>query len=435
MTTPERIAYLSSVWKNICNVFPYFDKLEFDLGHVYEEYIDRVINASSDRDYCLLLAEFVNQFGDGHTDFSFPIQMREETGFLPFTLSFIDGEYYINAVEPGKEQFLWAKVESVNGESFHDLLNRAFRYIYHVDRYAYPSKLHAILPFMLLSFGNHMKTSQGDYSFDLLSNRPVFLKPDSLDAGIPFAHLDSEKTEVRLYDGNILYVNIPTLTNSDASHDIKTALDQNCSIKGVILDLRENEGGMTANGAQIAELFLSGLFSGCRKHTRIIRGIDVSSASQYARMSDETIERYIVSGLCDREEVERCRKVNSNTLVEEYCDSFGSEDHVAAYSGPCVILTSRNTISAAEDLIAMFRSNNRALLVGLPTHGSTGTPVMLPLSIGGGTRICSVGYRLFDGTEFIGSGIVPDFLVENSIDDYRRGFDRVLRKALDLLTE
>ena len=74
-------------------------------------------------------------------------------------------------------------------------------------------------------------------------------------------------------------------------------------------------------------------------------------------------------------------------------------------------MTSRRTISAAEDIVAMFKSNDRAVLIGEPTCGTTGTPLLLRLSMGGMARICSVRYALLDGTEFIGRGIAPHVAV------------------------
>lgn len=50
-------------------------------------------------------------------------------------------------------------------------------------------------------------------------------------------------------------------------------------------------------------------------------------------------------------------------------------------------------------------------------------------------RVCSVAYRLLDGTEFIGRGIAPDAECEISADDLRAGTDSVLREALRRLRE
>ena len=123
----------------------------------------------------------------------------------------------------------------------------------------------------------------------------------------------------------------------------------------------------------------------------------------------------------------------SNTHYDKYVDTYGSEDHTALFSGPCVILTSRHTVSAAEDFIAMFRTNQRATIIGTATCGTTGTPLMQKLSCGGWMRICSVGYRLMDGTEFIGCGINPDILCEVSVDDFVNGYDYVLSKGLEYM--
>jgi len=50
--------------------------------------------------------------------------------------------------------------------------------------------------------------------------------------------------------------------------------------------------------------------------------------------------------------------------------------------------------------------------------------MLLNLSCGGRARICSVGYQLMDGTEFIGCGIQPDILMENRIEEVRERWDK-----------
>ena len=112
------------------------------------------------------------------------------------------------------------------------------------------------------------------------------------------------------------------------------------------------------------------------------------------------------------EELDEAQKITSRTNYEDYEDSWGSEDNKAVYDGPMEILISGKTISAAEDFAAMFKSNRRAVLVGEPTFGSTGTPCIVNLRCGGRAQIVSVGYRLLDGTEFIGKGIYPDVFCE-----------------------
>ena len=125
----------------------------------------------------------------------------------------------------------------------------------------------------------------------------------------------------------------------------------------------------------------------------------------------------------------------TNTHYDRYVDTYGGVGHTAIFDGPCVILTSRQTVSAAEDFIAMFRTNQRATIVGTNTCGTTGTPLMQELSCGGWIRVCSVGYRLLDGTEFIGCGIKPDIYCEPSAEDFRQGYDSVLDRGMGVLKD
>jgi len=151
-------------------------------------------------------------------------------------------------------------------------------------------------------------------------------------------------------------------------------------------------------------------------------------------MSEDAIARCVADGLCTMEEVQRSMDTVANRSYHEYTDSYGQPGDKALFDQPCVILTSRNTISAAEDMIAMFRTNRRATIMGTPTHGSTGTPLIVRLSCGS-ARICSIGYRLLDGTEFVGCGIEPDIHAQTSAADLENGKDTLLDRALEYLAE
>ena len=158
----------------------------------------------------------------------------------------------------------------------------------------------------------------------------------------------------------------------------------------------------------MAKLFISGVFHSCQKWTQIRKAVDAAGASQIARYSEERIRQYIRDGLMTEAEITDARQVMNRTKYEIYTDSFGEDGHAALYDGPLEILISRKTMSAAEDFTAMFKTNHRGTLIGEPTYGSTGSPYLIPLRCGGRAQVVSVGYRLLDGTEFIGEGIMPD---------------------------
>ncbi len=446
MTITDRITDLSTIWKHVTMVFPYFDRYPDQWDALYHQYLQRALVTEDEREFHLLLAEFMAQLGDGHTVYDFPREFLQRVGVLPFSLKYCADGYYISEIEESLAQYLYGKIQQINGIPFTDLLRQAFRYIYHVEDYAPGFQLHRILPLLLRAEGNEMVTSKGTFYFDLLkhadstatTNRRI-LAPQP-QANYPYEKIDTGRLDVRRYritpTQEILYIKIDNFLYSRTAEEVAATIQEtaNAAICGIILDLRDNIGGMTKFGADVAKLFLSGEFHGCQKRTQSMRGIDLACASQYMTMTEEEIEATLAAGLGTREGIEESLCFGRHCHYEEYQDTYGEPGHVALTDLPCVILTSRDTISAAEDTVAMFRSNHRATIMGTPTTGTTGTPMILPLSCGGRARICSVGYRLFDGTEFIGVGIQPNIQVETHLEDLENGVDVVLDRALTLLS-
>lgn len=429
----DRIADLSLIWKQASQIFPYFDQKPIDWDQLYRSYIPRVINAETELDFHLLLMEFVNLLGDGHTDYSPPRALQEQRGFLPFTLRMVEGAYCIDSAAPSFSQYLSQPIRCINGTPIDSILSTLSRYSYHIDQFIPAWRMHQLLPFLLKPTENIVSTDIGDFSFDLQPNRPLNLPEHTLHSPADYRQIPHEKIDFRLYESNLLYIRLDDFMYGSAADAIKAVLLQFPQIKGLIIDLRENIGGMTLHGANIAKLLISGQFQACSKRTRSMTGLALSSASQLMQWSKEEIEAHIAAGYSTREEIEESFSFAHNTHFDRYNDVYGSKEHKAIFSGPCVLLTSRHTVSAAEDFIAMFRTNRRALVVGTPTCGTTGTPYLKALSCGGRLRICSVAYQLLDGTPFIGCGIAPDIPCELSLQDYQKGYDRVLMEGLAIL--
>ena len=231
-----------------------------------------------------------------------------------------------------------------------------------------------------------------------------YIPPEPFREAKPFVRPDKPSYTV---ENGVLTIKLNEFL-SDHSSAVREWLAANPGVSLVRLDIRDNIGGNTFYAAKVAQLFISGVFHGCQKWTQIRRANDAASASQLMRDSEERIQKYLRDGLLKEEDLIEARKEMNRTQYETYTDTHGSEDNVALYDGPLQLLISRKTISAAEDFAAMFRSNRRAVLIGEPTFGSTGSPYLIPLRCGGRAQVVSVGYRLLDGTEFIGCGIRPD---------------------------
>jgi len=95
-----------------------------------------------------------------------------------------------------------------------------------------------------------------------------------------------------------------------------------------------------------------------------------------------------------------------------------------------VVLTSAHTYSAAEDFAVVFDAMKRGKIVGEPSGGSTGQPLVIALPGGGSARICTKHDRYPDGKEFVGVGIQPDIVVRPTVADFRAGRDTVLDAAI-----
>ena len=89
MALADRIADLSAVWKQVSAVFPYFDQRNINWDGAYREYLSKAMEVKTNQEFHLLLAEFMNLLGDGHTDYLFPKELQDDIGYLPVTLRFI----------------------------------------------------------------------------------------------------------------------------------------------------------------------------------------------------------------------------------------------------------------------------------------------------------------------------------------------------------
>ena len=422
MNLSDRIYDLGSIWRCASEIFPYFDRCGFDWDEKYREYLDKIDLCGDERDFHLLLAEFINLLGDGHTDYVFPKDLAK--GVLPFGFLYSAGRYYIREIAAGGEGFLLAEVLALNGRDFGGVVEEVSRYAYHVGSYIWPGRLRSLLPLFLQEKDNVLETDAGVYRFDLCEQAPEMVRAE-FECGSGFERLGPEWLDMRLYGDGKLYVKLDDCLHGRAGDEIAGAIKAHRP-GHVILDVRDNIGGMTRFGAAVAEKFISGEIHACQKRTRSTRGIDMACASQYAGMSAEETAQYE-----NDEGFAKCMNTGRRVNFEEYTDCWGSPENKAVFDGPVSILAGRDTISAAEDTLAMFRASHRARIIGAPTCGTTGTPYLGSLRCGGRFRVCSVGYRLLDGTEFIRRGIEPDVYLEPDMELLRKGIDNVLEYALE----
>ena len=167
---------------------------------------------------------------------------------------------------------------------------------------------------------------------------------------------------------------------ADARKESKNA------IKGIVLDLRYNPGGLLDQAVSVSDVFLS-------------QGLIVSMRGR---------------------------------------DSTGSREFKASSQGtdvdaPLVVLVNRGTASASEIVAGALSDHNRAMLVGDPTFGKGSVQNIMPLSDGTGLKLTIALYYTPSGRSIQAEGITPDLLVPfEPAKDKEDPLDMLLLREKDL---
>jgi len=205
--------------------------------------------------------------------------------------------------------------------------------------------------------------------------------------------------EFKILKGNIAYIAMNSFATDSATRALANNSKDISNVNAIIIDVRNNGGGSTPWS------ILSFLIEK-----------ELPIQSWYAR---------------DYQPYERAANHNQNFLSGvSILNSVGK----SYYSKPVVMLTSSRTFSAAEDLVAAFKSVKRGMIIGTSTGGSTGQPMNIGLPGNGSARICTIRDMFADGEDFVGKGIQPDKLVAPTVADIRKGVDTELDAALRYLS-
>jgi carboxyl-terminal processing protease len=145
-----------------------------------------------------------------------------------------------------------------------------------------------------------------------------------------------------------------------------TALQDESSLplRGVVLDLRGNPGGILEAGVEVADLFLdSGLI------------VSATGRTSEARFRMEATPGDIVAG------------------------------------APIAVLVNGGSASASEIVAGALQDNGRAVLVGRTTFGKGSVQTVLPLSGGRAIKLTTSRYYTPSGTNIHERGIEPDVVL------------------------
>lgn len=175
----------------------------------------------------------------------------------------------------------------------------------------------------------------------------------------------SSVNSVTLGEG-IVYTKI-TNFQENTSEDLRKVLKDNAGkIKGLIIDLRNNPGGLLQEAVNVADLFLES-------------GLIVST----------------VGRMRDRVEREFARKQDS------YVDF------------PIITLINEGSASAAEIVAGALQDHRRSLIMGTPSFGKGSVQTLIALPDGSGLKLTIATYYTPNDRSIQAKGIQPDIIVLN----------------------
>jgi len=165
------------------------------------------------------------------------------------------------------------------------------------------------------------------------------------------------------------YVRISQFQSKTAENMVKAIeklkSDNKGSLKGLVLDLRNNPGGVLNGAVAVSDAFLT-------------KGLIVYTEG---RVSDS--------------------KLRFNATPDDVLDG-----------APLVVLVNQGSASASEIVSGALQDHRRAIIMGSQTFGKGSVQTILPLSNGGALKLTTARYYTPSGRSIQAEGIVPDIKLD-----------------------
>ena len=172
---------------------------------------------------------------------------------------------------------------------------------------------------------------------------------------------------------NLGYIRLKSFNENSDKQFLNTVKDfeKKTKIKGYVLDLRNNPGGLLTQAINITDFFLD----------------DGEIVSTKGRRVSETRKFFARKG-----------------------------DEIKGK--PLVVLINNGSASASEIFAGALKDHKRAIILGENSYGKGSVQSIIPLRNGGGMRLTISKYYLPSGKSISEVGVTPDILVEAEDDDF-----------------
>ena len=214
---------------------------------------------------------------------------------------------------------------------------------------------------------------------------------ENLEFEVTRQNIKVNPVEGKILENNIGYIQFASFDET-TYEDFKAKYEElkNQGITSLIIDLRNNGGGLVDQATDIADLFVE-------KDTPLLYEVDKDG-------NEEVI------------------KAENDVTINI----------------PTIILTNENTASASEILAGALKDLGKAKIVGTKTYGKGIIQQIIPLSDGSGIKITTEEYQTPNRNKIHEVGIEPDEIVElpetvTNVLEILEDQDTQLQKAIELL--
>jgi carboxyl-terminal processing protease len=212
---------------------------------------------------------------------------------------------------------------------------------------------------------------------------------EPFDVPIERARIEIEVVESERLEGDIGYIRLSEFSRGSTGKMAEAfkALSEEAPLTGLILDLRDNPGGLLDESIFVASQFID-------------EGVI-------------TVEK--LKG--DEEQV------------------FEAQAGGVALDVPLVVLVNRGSASASEIVAGAIQESGRGIVLGEQTFGKGTVQIPHALSNGSELRVTIAEWLTPNRKQINGEGIVPDVYVERTQEDFVEGLDPQLERAIEYIQE
>jgi carboxyl-terminal processing protease len=221
----------------------------------------------------------------------------------------------------------------------------------------------------------------------LTINRQGFTQPK--DFSIVREIIPIRSVKARILEDGIGYIrlaNFQDQTDNDLKNYLKKIRQRLVPFKGLILDLRNDPGGLLEQAVQVADEFLS---SGLIVYTQ-------------GRNPQQSMRFYARQG---------------------------QEGETPAF--PLIVLINEGSASASEIVAGALKDQKRALIVGSKSFGKGSVQTIIPLEDGSALRLTTALYYTPSGQTIQDKGIIPDIIVKEPEVPEDKTVEKLREEALD----